>query len=228
MDRMYRVRTATAVAGMVFACLNATAADKPAVTTFIGVLPAEPPARIAVVVEGNAFLAYACGHTDEFNQAASAWFKGTVTNGCIEGSINGKALAAVMDRGQIRGTLTTDGDREREFTAKPVSPTAVAGLYRATKDVDGDTLVFGWIVDAKHQLVGGCQGKKKKAVALQAKKPLPPAPPVNEDPPAEEKKQAEDLLVQQVDEEPEVAVQGEKVTSAVQPPAGKVLKSQKK
>lgn len=227
MDRTTRVRTATAVAATVLSCLTAPAADSPA-TTFIGVLPAEPPARIAVVVEGNTFLAYACGRTDEFNRAASAWFKGTVTAGRLEATAGDLRLSATLENRAVRGALTTAGDREREFTARPVSPTAVAGLYRAVKEVDGDALVYGWIVDAKHQVVGGCRGKKKPAVALQANKPLPPAPPANEDPPADEKRQAEDLIVQQVDEEPEVAVQGEKVTSAVTPPAGKVLKNRKK
>src|SRR5262245_65345538 len=129
MHQKCSARAALAVAGMVLSCLAARAADKPAATTFIGTLPADPPARVAVVVEGDNFLAYACGQTDEFNQAASAWFKGAIRNGRIEATVDGKTLSAVLTGGTIRGSLTIPG-REREFTAKPVPPTAIAGLYR--------------------------------------------------------------------------------------------------
>src|SRR5437870_11910502 len=94
-------------------------------TTFIGTLPAEPPARVAIVVEGDTFLAYACGRTDDFNQAASAWFTGTIQNGRIEAKVNEKKLSATLADGTIRGSLTAAG-REREFTAKPVPSTAIA------------------------------------------------------------------------------------------------------
>jgi hypothetical protein len=199
----------------------AAAADA---TTYIGVLPAEPPARIAVVVEGDSFLAYACGKTDEFNQAHSAWFKGKVSNGRMEAVVGDKTFAAALEKGAVRGSLASGEGRGKEFTAKPVSAAAVAGLYRAARESDGDTLVFGWIVDAKHQVAGGCQGKKRKAVALQPPAPLPPPPPADEPPTAEQQKQAEEFIVSQVGTEPDEAVQGEKVTSAVNPPAGKVRK----
>ena len=198
-----------------------------AATTFIGTLPAEPPARVAIVVEGDTFLAYACGQTDDFNKVASAWFKGTVKNGRIEATEDGKTLSAALADGTVRGSLTAAG-KERGFTAKPVAPTAIAGLYRATKDVKGDPLVLGWIVDAKHQVVGGCQGKKREPIALQPAKPLPPPPPPAEEPQPEEKQQAEESLIGQFEEEPGVKVQGEKVTSAVKPPAGKIVRAQKK
>jgi hypothetical protein len=219
--RIWMSRTvALVVAGATFHVERVDAAAA-AATTYIGTLPAEPPARVAIVVEGDAFLAYACGKTDEFNQSASAWFKGTIRDGRIEATVEGKSLTATLADGTIRGTLTADG-REREFIAKPVSAKSAAGLYRATRDVKGDTIVAGWIVDAKHQVVGGCQGKKRKPVAIQPPAPLPPPPPANQDPPPEQGQQVEDLLLVQVDEEPEVAVQGEKVTSATKPPAGKV------
>jgi hypothetical protein len=221
--RIWMSRTvALVVAGATFHVERVEAA-----TTYIGTLPAEPPARVAVVIEGDAFLAYACGQTDEFNQSASAWFKGTIRDDRIEASADGKTLTATLADGAIRGTLTADG-REREFTARPVSPKSVAGLYRATRDVSGDTLVMGWIVDAKHQVVGGCQGKNRKAVALKPPAPLPPPTPANQDPPPEQAQQAEELILQQVDEEPGVAVQGEKVTSPTNPPAGKVVRKNPK
>lgn len=202
----------------------AVAADA---TTYIGVLAAEPPARIAVVVEGETFLAYACGKTDEFNQAHSAWFKGKVSNGRMEATAGDKTFTASVDKGAVRGSLATDG-RAKEFAAKPVPTSAIAGLYRATREVGGDTLVLGWIVDAKHQVAGGCQGKKRKAIALQPATPLPPPPPGDEPPPAEQVRQAEELIVEQVDADPGVSVQGEKVKSAVNPPGGKVTRAAKK
>jgi hypothetical protein len=209
------------------------AAQPKGATTFIGTLPAEPPARVAVVVEGDKFLAYCCGQTDDFNKAASAWFSGSVKNGRIEAKVDGKTLSAALTAGTVRGSLAIAG-RDREFTAKPVAPTAIAGLYRATREANGDTVVMGWIVDAQHQVVGGCQSKKYPPIALKPAKPLPPPPPppvADEpppEPPAEQKEQAADSLIGQIEEEPGVALQGEKVASAVKPPAGKVVRAAKR
>ena len=86
-----------------------------------------------------------------------------------------------------------------------------------------EPLVLGWIVDAKNQVVGGCQGTKRKPVALQLAKAIPPPSPANAEP--EQKKEAEELIVKQFEQEPELAVQGEKVTSALKPPAGKIVRS---
>jgi hypothetical protein len=225
--RIWMSRTvALVVAGTVFHVERADAAA-PTATTYIGTLPAEPPARVAIVVEGDAFLAYACGKTDEFNWSASAWFKGSVRDGRIEATADGKTLTATLTDGTVRGTLSADG-RDREFTAKPASAKGAAGLYRAVRDVKGDTIVAGWIVDEKHQVVGGCQGKKRKSIAIQPPAPLPPPPPPNQDPPPEQAQQVEDVLLVQVDEEAEVAVQGEKVTSATKPPTGRVVRDNRK
>jgi hypothetical protein len=220
------VRAASAAAALVVACLAAAQPAPPAVT-YVGVVPAEPPARVAVVVEGDAFLAYVCGKTDDFNQAAAAWFKGTVRGGAIESEVDGKRLSAVVEGGTVRGTVEAGG-RARSFTAAPVS--GVAGLYRAAR---GDR-VFGWVVDAKHQVVGGCHAKSRPPVALTIARPLtPPAAKqpgvkvaVKQPPPA--KAEIAELLVEQVDEEPGVAVQGERVESAVNPPAGRVVPVPKK
>ena len=228
------VRTLAALGALVAFGNSASAQPAKGATTFIGTLPAEPPARVAVVVEGERFLAYTCGQTDDFNKAASAWFSGTIQNGRIEAKVDGKSLSATQAAGAVRGSVTVGG-REREFTARPVSPGAIAGLYRAAREVKGDTVVMGWIVDSQHQVVGGCQSKRQPPIALKPVKPLPPPlppPPTPEapppDPPAEQKKEAEELLIGQVEEEPGVAVQGEKVTSAVKPPAGKVVRTSKK
>lgn len=219
------MHTRCALVALLLTAPLAVAAD---VTTYIGVLPAEPPARIAVVVEGDSFLAYACGNTDEFNQAHSGWFKGKLSKGRMEATIDGKAFSATLEKGVVRGSLASGDSRGKDFTAKPVPATAIAGLYRATREVGGDPLVFGWIVDAKHQVAGGCQGKKRQAITLLPKAPLAPPPPAEEPPSAEQKQQAEEFIVQQVDGDPGVAVQGEKVTSAVNPPAGKVVNVAKK
>ena len=122
-----------------------------------------------------------------------------------------RMVAAIAD-GTVRGSLTAAG-KEREFTAKPVAPAAIAGLYRAARDVKGEAVVMGWIVDEKHQVVGGCQSKKQ-AVALKPAKPLPPPPPPTEEPKAKEKQEAEESLIGQVELEPGVSLQGAKVTSA--------------
>ena len=176
--RIWVSRTvALVVAGAVFN-VERVEAPAPAATTYIGTLHAEPPARVAIVVEGDTFLAYACGKTDDFNQAASAWFKGTVQKGRIEAAVDGKKLAASLGEGIIRGTLTTDR-RDREFIAKPVPPNAIAGLYRATKDVKGDSLVMGWIVDAKHRVVGGARASTASRRAATARA-LPPPLPANQ------------------------------------------------
>ena len=223
MHRSFRFCAATAIAWSAIALNTAAAVDKPAVT-YIAVLPSEPPARIAIVVEGDTFLAYACGKTDEFNSANSAWYKGVISNGVLDATVEGKTLRATLAADVIRGLLRTGEERAREFTAKPVSRTAIAGLYRAKAVVNGEELVLGWIVDAKNQVVDGCQGTKRKPVALQLAKALPAPPPANADSEPEQKREAEELIVKQFEEEPEVAVQGEKVTSAVKPLAGKSVR----
>jgi hypothetical protein len=194
-------------------------------TTYIGTLPAEPPARIAIVVEGDQYLAYACGQTDDFNRSASAWFKGRLESNSIAAKADDKTLSAEFKEGRFRGTLTIEG-RTREFTAKPVATNAIAGLYRATHETADDKVVVGWIVDAKNLVVGGCQSSKRPPVALPSKKVNPPKIKNDEQP--EPKQEAEELLVQQVDEESNVAVQGEKVKSVANPPKGKLLVANKK
>jgi hypothetical protein len=216
---------------LVLATFGGPASAQPAkgaksATTYIGTLPAEPPARIAVVVEGEKFLAYACGQTDDFNRAASAWFSGTVENGRIEAKVDGKALSAALSDGAVKGSLAIAG-RDREFTAKPVSAGAIAGLYRAVRAGKDDTIVMGWIVDAQHQVVGGCQSKKYPPVALKPAKPLPPPPPPAEEPKPEQKQKAEESLIGQFESAPGVALVGEKVTSASELPAGKVVEAPK-
>ena len=140
--------------------------------------------------------------------------------GCVG---DGKTLRATLAADALRGTPRTGEERARDFTAKPVSRTAIAGLYRAKTVVNREPLVLGWIVDAKNQVVGGCQGTKRKPVALQLAKAIPPPSPANAEP--EQKKEAEELIVKQFEQQPELAVQGEKVASAVKPPAGKIVRS---
>ena len=80
------IRLCVAMAWSAIALAAAVDVGKPAVT-YIAVLPSEPPARIAIVVEGNTFLAYACGKTDDFNSANSAWFHGAISNGVLDASV---------------------------------------------------------------------------------------------------------------------------------------------
>lgn len=205
------------------------AAAEPAAVTYIGALPAEPPAAIAVVIEGDTFLAYTCGRTDDFNRAASAWFRGTVRDGKLSATTGDAVLSATTGAGAVRGTLSAGG-RERAFEAKPVPAKGLAGLYRAAREANGDAVVMGWIVDTKHQVLGGCQSKKRPAVALRPAKPLPPpAPPAAPDAPTktEPEAAAEEALIGQFESEPGVALLGEKVTAPAAPPEGKVVRAQK-
>lgn len=211
------VRAASAAAALVVACAAAAQPATPAAVTYVGVVPAEPPARVAVVVEGDAFLAYVCGRTDDFNAVAAAWFKGTVRGGAIDAAVDGKRLSAVVADGTVRGTVEA-GRRARGFTAAPVG--GVPGLYRAAR---GER-VFGWIVDSRHQVVGGCHAKSRPPVALTPARPLPPPAPKQPAPTAE----VEELLVEQVDEEPGVAVRGQRVESAAHPPSGRVVAAPRK
>jgi hypothetical protein len=215
------VRAASAAAALVVVCAAAARPTPPAVVTYVGVVPAEPPARVAVVVEGDAFLAYVCGRTDDFNQAAAAWFKGTVRGGKIDAETNGKRLSAVVEGGTVRGSVEAEG-RTRGFTAAPVG--GAAGLYRAAR---GER-VFGWVVDANHQVVGGCHSKSRPPVALTVARPLTPPAPKQPGAKVAAKAEVEELLVEQVDEEPGVAVQGQRVESAVNPPPGRVVPVPKK
>lgn len=215
------VRAASAAAALVVACAALAQPASPAAVTYVGVVPAEPPARVAVVVEGDTFLAYVCGKTDDFNAVGAAWFKGTVRGGVIDAETDGKRLSAGVAGGTVRGSVEAGG-RARGFTAAPVS--GVAGLYRAAR---GER-VFGWVVDANHQVVGGCHSKSRPPVALAVARPLTPPAPKQPGAKAAGKAEVEELLVEQVDEEPGVAVQGQRVESAANPPSGRVVAAAKK
>jgi hypothetical protein len=196
-------------------------------TTYIGVLPSEPPARVAVVVEGDSFVAYVCGATDDFNRHASAWFKGEIRNRRIESTANGKTLSAELGDGSLRGTLSAEG-KTREFTAKPVAANGLPGLYRATREQGDDRQVLGWIVDEKRVVVGGCHGSKSSPVALKPAKQPPQVKAKANVPPKETAENGDgDLQIRQVDDESGEGVEGEKVQSAVTLPPGKPVRAAK-
>jgi hypothetical protein len=203
---------------------RATAA--PAAVTYVGALPAEPPASVAVVIEGDTFLAYTCGRTDDFNRAASAWFRGNVRDGKLSATSDEIVLSATVAAGEVSGTLSAGG-RDRAFVAKPVPARGAAGLYRAARTANGDTVVMGWIVNSKHEVAGGCQSKKLPAVALQPAKPLPPPAPPDAPPAGGSAAVPDDALIGQFESEPGVALVGAKVTSVANPPDGKVVRAKK-
>jgi hypothetical protein len=128
-------------------------APAPRFTTYIGELEDAPEsARVAIVIEGDKFVAYVCSADDAFNQACSRWLRGVVKDG---------RLAATTDKVELTATLTGDTvsgsikkDKVHEFAARAVAGDANAGLFRASETFDEKDYVAGWIIDEKGNVVG--------------------------------------------------------------------------
>lgn len=118
----------------------APASEEELVTeTFAGVLPGSEAFVAVVTSPENNVLAYVCD-----NERIAEWFLGSVEDGSLDlASNSGARLRAEFTPGEARGTLTLDGE-EFPFTAEPVE--GESGLYRATKTVDGEEWVGGWIL----------------------------------------------------------------------------------
>jgi hypothetical protein len=149
---------ATLAAGPEPAAAVPAAEDEPAAVesrTFIGTPDGAPrSARIGVVTNGTAFVAYVCSQEDAFNKACSQWIKGTVAGKSkLQGEVAGVKLDAELNGDKIDGTLTADG-KTLKFSAAAVEPGGCTGLYRAEDAVDGENFVLGWIVDADGSTVG--------------------------------------------------------------------------
>jgi pyruvate/2-oxoglutarate dehydrogenase complex dihydrolipoamide acyltransferase (E2) component len=164
--------------------------------TFVGRLPvADGQARVAVVLTGQEFVAYACGNRTAFAKDYQRWWKGTLADGAAHAEIGGVKLELVRTTDGLAGELRGADGAALAFSASLAPRGTLAGLYRGEQTVGGQDYVLGWIVDAKHQVVGGCSckgsGAKKPLAAVRR---LPPAtgkrvalkPRVKEAKPAEE------------------------------------------
>ena len=219
-----------------FGCLSDTApcaAQSAKSTTYVGPIDGDAKAvrRMAIVVQGNEFVAYACSTDEAFNKTYAVWFKGTTKDGRIQSTLNDVTLDATLKETRFSGTLTAKGTDLLTFRAAAIVRSPIAGLYRATDTVKDSEFIVGWIVDGAHNVVGSCQNKKSGAQqVLKPAKPLPP-PPVQQPAPEEVQQQeqvADEVLVVQVDEEAEQQVQAQKVKSVAQVPNGKKVPLPKK
>ncbi|HVJ80814.1 MAG TPA: hypothetical protein VNC50_07060, partial [Planctomycetia bacterium] len=139
--------------------MSFTLAAGEAATTFIGRLEGAPEsARIAVVMKGGKFIAYACSRDAAFNQKNSVWLGGEAAAGELKSEQAGVSFEAKSDGRSLAGTLRQGGE-SLAFTAKPAKRQA-AGLYRATDSIGGADFVLGWIVDDEFAAVGSCTNKK--------------------------------------------------------------------
>jgi hypothetical protein len=120
-------------------------------------------ARLALVVNDGEFVAYVCGHDEDFNKANATWFRGKVTGGAIDASNDEKRTlkGTVADK---KATLTLGGGKT-DLTAEVtlVAADAVAGLYRDEAEVDDQTYTAGWIVDQDGTIAGAVRGPKQVA-----------------------------------------------------------------
>ncbi len=205
--------------------------------TYVGELAGGPrSARVALVVQGNAVVAYACSQDQEFNQAHARWYDAELKDQRLAVTQDGYKLTARVEGDAVKGTLAGPDGKELTFTARPTAPNSLAGLYRGEDQFGGDDHVLGWIVDQKHDVVGACVNRKRgKVIVLRPVKRLPPPPPPPDQPDAQpdpqqpqddqqadqQSQQAQDVLQAQVDPNAQVIVQPQKVVVPRKLPAGK-------
>jgi hypothetical protein len=139
---------------------SAPADEKPAAgRTYIGVLDGAPKnSLIAIVVQGNEVLAYACGEEEAFNMRTARWFRGAAADGEVLATTDGVKLTATIGKDAVAGTLTGSDGKALKFKATPAGEHA--GLFRAEGTVEGEDHVAGWIADGKETVVGSHHKKK--------------------------------------------------------------------
>jgi hypothetical protein len=119
-------------------------------------------AKIAIVLEGDAFVAYTCGERTAFNRGYSRWWKGTLGSTAVQSEQGNVTLSLERSDGSLVGTVASP-EYELYFSAEPIPKDSRAGLYRAeskSKDLD---YVLGWIVDTDGSVVGCCSCKQTGA-----------------------------------------------------------------
>lgn len=142
-----------------------------ATKTFVGDIKGAPEsARVAVVIDGDKFVAYVCSGDQAFNDTYSRWFRGTVAGGKLAAkSPCGAEFAAELAGDAVTGTLKKDATTHA-FTATAVQAGGNAGLFRAGEAFGDDDYVIGWIVDEKEAVVGTGGKVGGKVQTLQAPK----------------------------------------------------------
>jgi len=152
----------------VFVATSAIAQAGDMSKTYIGKLQGGPTsARVAMVADGENFMAYVCSADDEFNQKASRWFKGTMKGNEFSAERDGMRFSGALSSSGMDGTLSTG--EEMSFSAKATDDTTMAGLFRAEFNDGEDDIIGGWIVDENDETVGGSStatGKKKKTATV--------------------------------------------------------------
>jgi len=151
------------------------AGDPPAATasafpsTYVGELKGAPAgSRVAVVVEGDAFTAYACSPDAEFNKTDARWFKGTLAAGKGTAAVDGREFAAEV-KGNTVAVVIKGGAKEYTASAVEVGESE-AGLYRHDEKQGDEPKVTGWILSTDGSVVGNTQvGTKVKNFTLPPK-----------------------------------------------------------
>jgi hypothetical protein len=227
--------------GLAAAAAIGWGAEPPAPSrTYVGELAGGPrSARIALVIQGNAVVAYACSQDQQFNQDHARWYEGELKDQRLAVTRDGRQLTARVEGDMVKGTLVGPDGREMTFTTRRTAANSLAGLYRGEDRFAGEDYVLGWIVDQNHDVVGAGFNKRRiKVVVLKPVKRLPP-PPVQVEVPAEQPppqndqqaqaqadqqtKQAQDALQAQVDPNARVAVEAQQVVVPRKLPSGKKI-----
>ena len=128
--------------------------------TYVGKLPTRTgDAKLAIVVEGDSFVAYSCGERSAFNQNYSRWWKGSVESAAAGLEQAGVKLMFEKSGAQLVGKITGN-NQQLDFQIAAVPTNSAAGLYRGEKTFRDRDYVLGWIVDLKGKIVGSCSCKQ--------------------------------------------------------------------
>jgi hypothetical protein len=140
--------------------------------TYLGPIEGAPrSARLGIVANNTAFVAYVCSQDDAFNKSHSQWIKGAVADRQLKGEVGGVKIDGVLADGKVEGSLTVQG-KTLSFSAVGVAEDSPAGLFRAEDKVDDEHFVFGWVIDTDGSMIGN--RRNITTGDAQAQKGLPP------------------------------------------------------
>jgi hypothetical protein len=148
--------------GLCFWLLNFTAHSLAEPTILVGAIN-QSDALIALVVDGDNILAYACGGSNDW-QSHTAWFSGRrAADGSFElVSQTGLILKGTSAGQAAKGNLTLASGHSFSWQSLEASAHSAAGLYR----LETPAALTGFIVANDFRAVGSIRLIKPQAVAV--------------------------------------------------------------
>jgi hypothetical protein len=155
--------------------------------TYVGDFPnADRSARFAMVVGSESAVAYVCGTDDDFNDAYSRWFRGSMdASGKFSFTTDGVTISGTFDGDMIQGRISGKFAKPQQLQAKMVDVDSWAGLYRAQDFLGNERFTSGWIVDSSGNIVGATTTQSPTGTSSIRQAKIPANEQEDDDRPAE-------------------------------------------